>query len=116
MINECIGEATRCGRAELPSTSYCAQGTDWKKLIVLSSKLPENPRKYEGRIPGRIILIHQDGVEVLTGDSSIIISEVEYDGKIYNASEIVKSVKKTLGINWIELYENLNKLLNHNEN
>jgi methionyl-tRNA formyltransferase len=63
-----------------------------KKMIVWSS---------------RVIEIHKDGVEVLTGDSSLIIQNISFEGKDENASEIIKSVKSTLGIDYAALYERL---------
>lgn len=83
-----------------------------RKLIVWDSEIPKNSRIYEGRIPGRVVEVHKDyGVEVLTGDSSIIIKNINYEKKDLNSTKIIKSVKKTLGINLIEFYEKLQKLL-----
>jgi methionyl-tRNA formyltransferase len=78
-----------------------------KKMIVWSSRIPDIPKNFEGRIPGRVIEIHKDGVEVLTGDSSLIIQNISFEGKDENASEIIKSVKSTLGIDYVALYERL---------
>lgn len=84
---------------------------DGKKIIIWNAEIPKNPKVYEGRIPGRIgSVIKDEGIEVLTGDGQIIIKEVSYDGKVLNASQVIKSVKKTLGINWVEIYERLNKI------
>lgn len=80
---------------------------DSKKMLVWTAEIPENPRIYEGRIPGRIIAINDKGVEVLTGDKSIIIGEVSYNGTKGNANEFIKSVKKSLGLNILDLYEKL---------
>lgn len=83
-----------------------------KKMIVWDSEIAKNLRVWEGRIPGRIAAVHKKyGVEVLTGDSSIIIKNIHYEGKEINASEIITSVKKTLGISIVEIYETLTKLL-----
>lgn len=79
-----------------------------KKLIIWDSEVPKNPKIYEGRIPGRVIEIHKDyGVEVLTGDSSIIIKNINYGKEDLNSAKIIKSVKQTLGINLAKLYEKL---------
>lgn len=80
-----------------------------EKLIVWSARIPKNPKKYVGRIEGRIVEIHKDGVEVLTKDSSIIIEKVNYKGKDRNCNDVIKSVKTTLGIDYINLYEKLIK-------
>lgn len=79
-----------------------------KKMIVWEAELPKTPKIYVGRIPGRIgSIIPNYGVEVLTGDSNIIIKKIYYQGKECNASKIIKSVKNTLGINWAEIYEKI---------
>lgn len=77
-----------------------------KRLTIWSAEIPKDPRKYEGRITGRIILIHKNyGVEVLTGDSSLIIKDITYAGKNGKASDFINSVKTSMGINWVKLYE-----------
>lgn len=85
-----------------------------KKMIIWDSEIPEKPKKYEGRIPGRITGISKTGVEVLTADSVIFIKNVFYDDKEQNASDIIKTVKRSLGINFIELYEMVMKRKNEN--
>ena len=57
-----------------------------------------NLRKYSGRIPGRIVKIFPEGIEVLCGEGTIRISEWENKSTgITNVpSEIVKSVGDTL--------------------
>lgn len=83
-----------------------------KKLIIWDSELSEKGKVYEGRIPGRVVAVHKNlGVEVLTGNSSLIIKNIEYGGKETNASEIIHSVKKTLGIHVSQLYEDVQRLL-----
>lgn len=77
-----------------------------KKLTVWETIIPRTPRRYVGRIPGRIALIHKGvGAEVLTGDSSIILTSVTYGHKTGRASDFIKSVNASLGINWVDLYE-----------
>lgn len=80
-----------------------------KKLIVWDSEVPKNPNVYEGRIPGRVVQIHPNGVEVLTADSSILIKNVLYNGKEAGAQEIITSIKSSLGINFVEFYEKIMK-------
>jgi len=88
---------------------------DKKKLYVWNCEIPPNPKRYEGRIPGRIIKIHKGhGVEVLTKDSSIIIKEVTYNGKNINASSLITSVKTSLGINIVQLFEQVQDFVNGN--
>ncbi|RJQ38226.1 methionyl-tRNA formyltransferase [Candidatus Microgenomates bacterium] len=87
-----------------------------KKMIIWDAQIPANPKKFEGRIPGRIVQIQKGyGVEVLTGDSTIIVKNVQYEGKDIDVGNIIKSVKKTLGINFHEFYEKLNRYFKENE-
>lgn len=77
-----------------------------EKMNIWSSEIPKNPLKYVARIPGRIIQIHKGlGVEVLTGDSSIILKEVTYTGKNGTADDFINTVKASLGFNAIEAHE-----------
>ena len=70
-----------------------------KKMIIWESEIPQNPPEFVGRIPGRVVAIHKDrGVEILTGDSTLIIRTVSYNGEEQNASNFINSVKKTLGV------------------
>lgn len=87
-----------------------------KKLIIYTAEIPEHPKIFVGRVPGRIISrIPNNGVEVLTGDSSIIIKNGKYEEREVVISDIITSVKKTLGINFAFVYQKLNKLLEKNE-
>lgn len=82
-----------------------------KKMFVWSSEIPKNSRVYEGRIPGRVVGIYPGiGVEVLTGSSSILLKDITIDGEERNASDAVRSVKKTLGINIAKLFEDIIEL------
>ena len=81
---------------------------DQKKVYVWDYEMPKPPRLFEGRIPGRVVGIYPGlGVEVLTGDGSIILKNITINGVDKNASEIVRSVKKTFGINMALLYEKI---------
>ena len=77
-----------------------------KKMIIWETVIPPHPRRYITRIPGRISLIHKGrGVEILTGNTSIIITSVTYGRQNGVASDFIKSVNASLGINLVELYE-----------
>lgn len=77
-----------------------------EKMNVWSAEIPKNPLKYVARIPGRIIKIYKGlGVEVLTGDSSIILKEVTYGGENRTADDFINTVKTSLGFNAVEAYE-----------
>lgn len=79
-----------------------------KKLIIWDAEIPKELKKYEGRIPGRVISVNKDlGVEVLTGDSSLTIKDVNYEGEDLDISRLVRSTKDTLGINFVQLLEDM---------
>lgn len=67
---------------------------------------------YRGRIPGRIVRVEKvDGfVDVLTGDGILRIFEVEQRGKLLPAAEVVTSVKERLGIDILQLQEQVREL------
>ncbi|MDP3973594.1 MAG: methionyl-tRNA formyltransferase [Candidatus Daviesbacteria bacterium] len=67
-----------------------------KKIIIQKSKTPPQ-KNWIGKIPGRVVSINKDiGVEVLTGNGSILIKLIEVDGKVLNAADYIKSIKSTL--------------------
>ncbi|MBI2599915.1 methionyl-tRNA formyltransferase [Candidatus Daviesbacteria bacterium] len=67
-----------------------------KKILIQRSEIPKQV-KWDGSIPGRIASIVQGkGVEVLTGDGSILITSIEIDKKIYNPVDYFKSIKDRL--------------------
>ncbi len=85
---------------------------DGKRMTIWDADIPKKPKKYVGRIPGRVIEIHKNyGVEILTGDSSIVIKQITYGDKNLNSSEIIKSVKKSLGIDIVAIYERMWEML-----
>lgn len=87
---------------------------DGERIIIWEAQTPPHPKVFEGRIPGRVVAIHQDrGVEVLTGDSLIMLGQVSYRGRKMRADQCIKSVKKTLGLNLAVEYERLKKRINN---
>lgn len=67
------------------------------ELKILKAKLGEN-KPYIGRICGRVInIIKGVGVEVLTGDGSIIIEQVKDNNGEFRADEHITSIKDTFG-------------------
>jgi methionyl-tRNA formyltransferase len=75
----------------------------------------DNPRVYKGRIPGRVIGFskHEGYVDVLTGDGILRIFEAGYDGgELKSASEIITSVRVSLGIHIKDVMERIDSLEN----
>jgi methionyl-tRNA formyltransferase len=75
-------------------TYLCGQ-----KLNIWSAKRLINPRRYVGRIPGRIVEVHPgEGAVVLTGDGSLLLTEVQVEGKaVVCATDLLNSPSQTLG-------------------
>ncbi len=69
-----------------------------QKLIIWSAELIPNPRKYIGRIPGRVIEVRPDlGVLVLTGDGVLLIKTVQLESEPeICAAEVINSISMTL--------------------
>lgn len=62
---------------------------------VRSAKLgPQNMKNFVGRIPGRVISINDNGVEVLCGLGTVLIKEVfdVSNNKLHMANELFKSI------------------------
>jgi len=52
-----------------------------RKLLVWSAALGTQDERYVGRVPGRVIKASpNDGVEVLTGDGSLVLKSVQLEG------------------------------------
>lgn len=70
-----------------------------QKYIINKAGIGElDSRKFTGRIPGRVIRIDKEGIEILCGSGSIKIFEwkILADGTVSNPNELVKSVTVTL--------------------
>ena len=69
-----------------------------EKLIIWSADVMEHDDCYIGRIPGRVVRLERGlGVWILTGRGVIRIEEIELpDGKLRNASEVIRSVRVRL--------------------
>jgi len=67
-----------------------------KKLIIWDCGL-DSKRKYVGSVPGRVGLIHSNGVDILTGHKqSLTIKKVNYDGNETSANNVIQSISDTL--------------------
>jgi methionyl-tRNA formyltransferase len=71
---------------------------DGRKLVVWSSEIESEPRRYVGSIPGKVErIIPGVGVNVLTGDGILRIKRVQLeDGEPLNASEVITRLKTKL--------------------
>jgi methionyl-tRNA formyltransferase len=71
---------------------------DGKKLIIWSAEVERDPRSYVGRIPGKVErIIPGEGVNVLTGDGTIRIKQVQFENdEPKNAAEVIRRLKTKL--------------------
>ena len=85
-----------------------------RKLVIWRASIVEAPPRFTGRVPGRVVARNgQNGsVEVLTGDGVIRIHEVQRpgDGEPVAATEVIRSVKQTLGLRMSDLAERIEAL------
>lgn len=70
-----------------------------QKLTVWSARLLDDPRRYVGRIPGRVIEFQTDtGSVVLTGDGALRLTQVQLEGgEALPAAAVLNKLSHTLG-------------------
>lgn len=71
---------------------------DGRKLIIWRAEIEESPRRYVGRIPGKVErIIPGEGVNVLTADGIIRIKQVQLEGcDPQPATEVIRRLKTRL--------------------
>ncbi|HYE16081.1 MAG TPA: methionyl-tRNA formyltransferase [Pyrinomonadaceae bacterium] len=69
-----------------------------RKLTVWSAEVEPRPRRYVGRIPGKVeAIIPGEGVNVLTGDGTLRLKLVQFEGEEpRNASEVITRLRTKL--------------------
>ena len=80
--------------------------------VLRAEPMPDVP-PYDGRIPGRVVRVGRDNgfVDVLTGDGVLRLWSLAVDGAgPVPASQVVRSVKDTLGLRTIDLLRRLTAL------
>jgi methionyl-tRNA formyltransferase len=71
---------------------------DGQRLTVWAARQEAQPRQYVGRIPGRVAARADDGVVVLTGDGSLLLTEVQLAGEErLPTAQVLRSIAHTLG-------------------
>jgi methionyl-tRNA formyltransferase len=89
---------------------------DGRRLAVLRAMALENPPRYVGRIPGRVIgRSRSEGwVDVLSGDGVIRLLEVRSEGgAAVPPATLMTSVKATLGLRTVDLMQRIRTLEQH---
>jgi methionyl-tRNA formyltransferase len=71
---------------------------DGRKLIIWSAEIEREPRRYVGRIPGKVErIIPNEGVNVLTADGIIRIKRVQLEGsEPQPAQDVIRRLKTRL--------------------
>ena len=68
-----------------------------KKIVIRKIKLGNSDSKiFSGRIPGKIIDVSGKGIEVMCGQGSVQLDEVEFENVVYPAADLFKSINITL--------------------
>ena len=91
--------------------AYTYLGTD--RLWIQRALPLADPPRYEGRVPGRVVNLSkaQGFVDVLTGDGVLRLLQVRPDGEAAKpASELITSVRTTLGLRVTDLLARLGEL------
>jgi methionyl-tRNA formyltransferase len=70
-----------------------------QRVVVWSVALLDRPNNHVPGMNGYVVRIHRErGVEVLTGDGSLLLTEVEIDGRKARADELLNRVGLRLGL------------------
>jgi methionyl-tRNA formyltransferase len=84
-----------------------------RPLTVWSARPVDNPRDYVGRIPGRVVGISksQGHIDVLTGDGTLRIFEIQRDAEDKTAAaNVIQSPRATLGLRPVDLLQRIQEL------
>lgn len=83
------------------------------RLFVWKAEPLADAPTFAGRIPGRVVGFSKDEgwVDVLTGDGILRLQQVQIDGAMaVNAADVITSVKLSLGLDVLQLWERLQEL------
>jgi methionyl-tRNA formyltransferase len=86
---------------------------DGRRLVLWRAAPAPSPRRWVGRVPGRVVGRSATGgwVDVLTGDGVLRLDLVERDGEARRpAAAVIRSVRTTLGLRPAELLARVREL------
>jgi methionyl-tRNA formyltransferase len=107
---EAIHRLVRALVAPFPGAYTYFEG---RRLVVWRAAIVEDPPRYEGRVPGRVVGVSRTHgyVDVLTGDGILQLREVQPDGESpLAAAEVIRSVRGTLGLRTADLLARIHLL------
>lgn len=105
-----IGRLVRALVDPFPGAFTYFQG---QRLVVWRAEPVPHPRRFEGRIPGRVVAFsRQEGtVDVLAGKGILRIHEVQREGQSHvAAAELINSTRATLGLRIADLLQRVEML------
>jgi methionyl-tRNA formyltransferase len=86
---------------------------DARRVVVWRAAPAESPRRWVGRVPGRVVArsASEGWVDVLTRDSVLRLHSVQHEGaRRAPAAEVITSVRATLGLRATDLLDRLRAL------
>jgi methionyl-tRNA formyltransferase len=81
-----------------------------ERLTVWRAEPVNDPRRYAGRVPGRVAAVSRlhGHVDVLTGDGTLRLLDVQLaDGEPCRAADVIPSVRTTLGLRAADLLDRI---------
>lgn len=86
-----------------------------KKFKIWTTSIPQNSKKFVGRIPGKVVDRTNNYVEVLTGDGILRLEEITVDNKKIIPSKFINSIRETLGYNQIKAFQDFDERISNLE-
>jgi methionyl-tRNA formyltransferase len=100
-------------RALMPPYPGAFTYADGRRLVIWRASVVEQPRRFVGRVPGRVVDVSREHgyVDVLTGDGILRLVEVEAAaGRREPAASVLRSVRTTLGLRTSDLLSRIDAL------
>lgn len=102
----------RLVRALQPPFPYAYTFLNGRPIQICRARPVSNAARFVGRIPGRIVAVDKTtgGVDVLTGDGVLRITEVQSAAERVTAANVITSTKQSLGLRTSDLLRRIDEL------